>query len=438
MKPRLSAEAQNHRKQPTGSRRNLAWRLLGFSGLPLFSVLTPFLLLPVLARSTSGSVWSSVAIGQSIGMLGSLVISWGWTLTGPARIARAPINRRASIYVEALIARVMILVIASPLIVGVSMILAPAGERSLAIAMALAVSLNGLSATWYNIGTGHAGNIVIYEAMPRTLATAAAAGILLVTHEAIVYPVFLVIATALGLIVFTRKVAYGHFVSGVRTIDLRRSVRTTASAAVTEIAGGAYSSGAVALTSVAMPNAQVAVYVSGDKVYSVGLLAISALSNALQGWVAEVSGIAARRRMRVSVLAHLAVGTMGGILLALLGRSVTSALFGEDLAAPGTTMSLLGAAFLFVSLNTSVGRHMLIPLGRTRAVLASTATGAAIGVPSIVILGSFAGSTGAAAALALSQLTVLLIQMRALRLARGSPAMPAPEFERTNSTGTPS
>jgi O-antigen/teichoic acid export membrane protein len=417
-------KGKRSRTRAVGARRRFAWRLLGFSGLPLFSLLTPILLLPVLARSTSGSVWSSVAIGQSVGALGSLIISGGWSLTGPARIARAPADGRAAIYVEALTARLAILACAAPLILGVTAMLAPVGERSVAVAMALAVSLNGLSSAWYNIGVGRAVDIAIYEAMPRTLAVAAAAALLLVTHEAVIYPILLMIATGLGLAAFTRKIACGRLVAETRTVDVFKSIRRTASATVTEVMGGAYSSGAVALTSVAMPNSEVAVYVSGDKIYGMGLVAISVLSNALQGWVAEVTGLASRRRMRMSFLAHLTVGLVGGILLALLGRSVTAAFFGKRLAAPTETMILFGAAFLFVSLSTSVSRHMLIPLGRTRAVLASTAIGSAVGVPSIVILGSFAGSVGAAAGLALSQLVVLLVALLSLRLFTRSPAIP--------------
>jgi hypothetical protein len=51
----------------------LAPRVLAFAGLPFLSLLTPFLLLPILARVAGAEAWLAIAIGQSVGADGTLV-----------------------------------------------------------------------------------------------------------------------------------------------------------------------------------------------------------------------------------------------------------------------------------------------------------------------------------------------------------------------------
>jgi len=145
-----------------------------------------------------------------------------------------------------------------------------------------------------------------------------------------------------------------------------------------------------------------------------GLYAVIALANALQGWVGEVGGTRASARMKAALVAHSLLGLAGAVLLSVVGSSATRVLYGESLAAPRGTMIWLGLAFLFVSLNTCVGRLILIPLHQDTAVLASTLLGAIIGVPALISGGILAGSEGGAFGLAISQCVVLLVQFAAL------------------------
>jgi len=64
-------------------------RLTGFTLLPLLSLVTPFLLMPVIARVAGGGGWSSVVAGQAVGTFGATVVFWGWNVVGPVQAARA-------------------------------------------------------------------------------------------------------------------------------------------------------------------------------------------------------------------------------------------------------------------------------------------------------------------------------------------------------------
>lgn len=394
-------------------------RLAGFAGLPLLSLLTPFLLMPILARIVTREVWSSIGIGQSVGAFASVAISFGWTLSGPAIIAQSDVKERPRLYVESLYVRSFVLVLSVPAVVGIVAALTHPEGRVIGITVALATSLNGLSAAWYNIGEGRPLDIAIYEMVPRMGATAASAVALLMFREPIVYPALLAVFTIGGIAAFTRRVCGNTFFSYVPNFSLRKALRRAGPAAVTVTAGGAYSSSDVAIVGIGASISSHAEYVSGAKVYGMSLLAVTSLANAFQGWVVEGKQLRAWYRMRVAILAHAFLGLAGALLLGFFGTSVTRVLYGESLEAPKQTMIWMGASFLFVSLNTAVGRLVLIPLRQERAVLISTLVGAVVGVPFLVGGAIVAGSEGAAFGLAVSQCVVLIAQIVALVGHRG-------------------
>jgi PST family polysaccharide transporter len=96
--------------------------------------------------------------------------------------------------------------------------------------------------------------------------------------------------------------------------------------------------------------------------------------------------------------------------ITLLGPWASAVFFGQDLAVGRATFVSFGIAFLAISLNTSLGKHVLVPMGRTGFVLLSTTVGAVTGVPSIALFGHLHGAAGAAAAFAISEVAVTVVQ----------------------------
>ena len=400
------------------ARVNFARRLAGFSMLPLFSALTPLVLLPLLARMVSAEVWSSIAIGQSVGGFVAIIASFGWTLVGPTLIARSSGTERRSLYVESFVVRSIVLLAILP-VAGVAVIvIVPRGGLVVGVSMAAAISLSGLSASWFNIGAGRAVDVAKYEAVPKLVGTALAAIGLAIFREPVIYPTLIALSTILGVLAFTRHVCGAGFWTAARQVALRDSLRRSSSSALTVVAGGAYSASAVALVGVGASVLSVSTYVSADKVYGMACLTVASLANALQGWVAEVGGQHGARRRTLALLAHTIVGVIGCAFLITLGSQATRVLYGAALEAPQWAMVWMGVAFLCISINTAVGRLMLIPLGHTRGVLISTVAGAFVGVPAIIGGGNLAGAAGGAFGLATSELVILLVQIVALMRAR--------------------
>lgn len=393
-----------------GARSSFVTRLAGFAGLPLLSLLAPFLLLPIIARLGGVGGWAAIAIGQSVGAFAAIVVTFGWTLVGPAKVAGVDEDARRLFYGDSVISRLLLLAIVGPLAAGCTFLLAPASHSLEAVAMTVALAIGSLSPAWYAVGVGRPGLIAKYEVIPRMVAVGLAAVLLLATGQIVLYPLCLIVATLVGTGFFSAKVGQLRSRSG---IDLRRVVGDmwlARSGAMTVVAAGAYSATPVAILSVVAPSSGVAIFASADKLYKVALYSVQSLGNSFQGWVAEDRPAGISRRMRASLMTHFALGVAGFAGIAIAGAPVTRLLFGDAVAADELTSFFYGVAFLAVSVNTSTGRHILVPLGHTKTVLQSTVLGAVFGFIAMAVFGANFGGRGGAAGLALGELVVCLVQ----------------------------
>ena len=393
---------------PAGSRSVLR-RLTGFTVLPLLSLVTPFLLLPVVARVAGPSGWSSFVAGQAVGMVGATVVFWGWNVGGPVLVAQASSAvERAEVYAASLRTRYLLLLGVVPAAAVVSALVAQPGHRVDASAMAVATSLLGLSPSWFGIGVGDPWLLFWYDTMPRVVAAVLGAGVVWATGFVWTYPVLLALSVAVSLVAFRRRVVAG--VDGTSPFPVSRSggeLRTHLGTAGINLAATAYASTPVPIVTVAFRPDVSSPFASADAAYRLGLFTVTAMGNAFQGWTLEGSGGERRSRHRTAFGAHLVLGVVGGLLFAALGPWVTGFVFGPDVAAPRDVCVWYGVAFLFLSVSTPPIRNLLVPAGRVRLVLGWTLGSAVVGL--VLMLGAaVAGwSAGVAAGMAVSEAVLL-------------------------------
>jgi O-antigen/teichoic acid export membrane protein len=291
----------------------------------------------------------------------------------------------------------------------------PAGHGLVGALMSLAMVLTGLSSSWYMIGLGRAALIAVFEIAPRIVATIAAAVVLLVSSSVLWYPTFLIIASV------TSVVGFAVWTIGWRGLrhpghaPVREILLSNRSAVATELAAGAYNSLAVTFVSLTAPVAQAASYVVGDKLYRIGQYSVSALGNALQGWVVENNREQFAHRARRSFLLHGALGLCGLAAFGLLGPWLSVFLFGSAVAIDLPTALGLGVATLGIALGTTLGRVTLVGLGARREFMTSVFIGAAVGTTSILVLSGLYGAAGGAWGLALGEAASVTAQSLFLR-----------------------
>jgi len=384
-------------------------RLTGFTVLPLLSLVTPFLLLPVVARVAGPSGWSSFVAGQAVGMVGATVVFWGWNVGGPILVAQASSAvERAEVYAASLRTRYLLLLGVVPAAAVVSALVAQPGHRVDASAIAVATSLLGLSPSWFGIGVGDPWLLFWYDTMPRVVAAVLGAGVVWATGFVWTYPVLLALSVAVSLVAFRRRVVAG--VDGTSPFPVSRSggeLRTHLGTAGINLAATAYASTPVPIVTVAFRPDASSSFASADAAYGRGLGSVTAVGNAFQGWTLEGAGGERRSRHRAAFGAHLVLGVVGGLLFAALGPWVTGFVFGPDVAAPRDVCVWYGVAFLFLSVSTPPIRNLLVPAGRVRLVLGWTLGSAAVGLVLMIGAAVAGWSAGVAAGMAVSEAILL-------------------------------
>lgn len=388
-------------------------RLLGFSGLSLASAVGPLVLLPVVARLSDRSEWAALGVGQSVGAFLALPVLVGWNLVGPTRVARAFPADRSRLYRQSIVVRILAFLLCLPVGIAAAWLLAPSGGRGVAAVMAVSMMLTGLSPGWFCVGAGRPSWLAAYDTGPRLAGTLLAVPAVLLTGSVLLYPLVITATTAVGIAVFTWRHRPRTGETWPSPREAAGSVVADAGPAATVTIAGAYSAAPVAIAGAVLPVAALAEFVSAERIYRFALVAVTTLSDSVQGWVSEVHGAAGRRRATAAFAAHTALGALGLGAITLLGPWASGVLFGSELAVSRATFLGFGVAFLAISLNTSLGKHVLVPHGRTGFVLLSTAVGAVAGVVSIAWFGHVYGASGAASAFAISEVAVTAVQAAA-------------------------
>jgi O-antigen/teichoic acid export membrane protein len=383
--------------------------------VPFLSLLAPFLFLPVLARLAGADAWVAIALGQSVGGFAALASGLGYATLAPPRVAVASPEQRRRIVATSLHARAPVWLVAAAAGALVSAALAPPGHGTESALMAAAMSLSALAATWFWIGVGRALPILWSEVLPRVMATVTATIVLLAGGGVVWYPVLLIAAMIAGPAVVYARLA-GRELLRIDGGELRDVLRAHPPAVVAETAAGAYNALAVALVATVAPVVQTARYVSGDKAYRIGQYTVSALGNALQGWVAEA--LADRtllgRRLRVAVLLHAGLGGLGLGAFVLIGGPLTALLFGREVAIDEPTALGFGLATLGIALGTACGRIGLVTLGARTSFMICVLIASALGVTGLLVGGALWGAAGAAAGLGAAELFSGLLQAAVL------------------------
>lgn len=412
--------------------RSLHRRLIGFMLLPALAAVSPLIVLPLVARTAGPGGWASAIAGESVGTFVAILIGYGWGAIGPALVSiAAGDGERARLYRESLVVRLLIAVVALPALGLICWAIASPGAEWLTVLMGTQGALIAMSFTWYCAGTGDPRTIIVFDAVPRLVAAALAAVAIATTGMVELYPLSGIAVTVIGTGLFTIGLLRRNPGSWPAMRELPALFRSGLPVALNDAALSAYSSVPAPLVNVTAPPAAAAGFASADKLFKLGAVLPFTLASALQSWVGEVTGPARGRRMRLALAAHAAFGVLGGVVLAVFGHWVSALLFGAQAAAGVDLVIAMGVVFAFLSLRTSMTRHVMFPAGRASTVMRATLAATIVGVPVMIALGLVIGPLGVAIGYAFTEAaaTVLLWRPCAAALRLVSAATPIPPFE---------
>ena len=384
-------------------------RLSGFTALPLLSLITPLLLLPVIAGFVGPGGFSSVISGQAIGTFCATVLMWGWNVDGPVAIARArDTSSRGAVYLTSIRTRLVLLIPVIPLSAVVATAVAVPEFRVEAVSMAWASTLAGMSPAWFCIGLGQPRLLALYDTIPRFIATALSAPLLLLTQQLWIYTAILAVATVLSLVVFHRRFSpNGQWVPrslGGTIMELRGQGHT----AGINLAGNAYASTPTPIATATTAPAASGSLATADTLYRFGLFTVVALGNAFQSWTLERGTSNRRQRHIAAIWAHAGLGAAGAVVLTVLGPFASNVLSAGQIRATTQLCLFYGIAFLFLSASTPFIRNLLIPAGKQALVLRWTMVSAVLGVTSMLAAGLSGNAPFIALGMALSELILFV------------------------------
>ena len=395
-------------------------RLSGFAILPLLSLVTPLLLLPIVSSIVGGNGVSSVVSGQAIGTFAATILLWGWNVEGPVAIARSTTAiERGSIYAQSMRTRLLLSIVVLPLTAAVSAAVAVPAFRNEAISMALATAFAGMSPAWFCIGLGQPKLLAIFDTVPRFLATALSAPLLVLSRQVWVYPVVLAIAFAISLWAFHRRFSPRQSWFPASLSEALQGLRRQRHTAGINIASSAYATTPAPIATVTSSPAVSGSIATADTIYRLGIFAVIALGNAFQSWAIE-PGIANRvQRHRAAIWAHLALGVIGAAILTALGPVVSGVIFAGQARATMLVCFYYGVAFFFLSASTPLIRNLLIPAGRQAYVLWCTVMSATLGIIAMLVAGITGNPSAIPLGMALSEILLwLVLLLPALRTLR--------------------
>jgi O-antigen/teichoic acid export membrane protein len=398
------------------ARAGVPWRrVTSFAGLPLISLLGSLSLIPVIASAGGARGWAAVALGQALGGGAATILQYGWGFVGPTLLVPLSARDRGRLLWVSMLSRLVVAAFLLPVTAAVAAFLAPEGYRLLAALTAIAVAMIGMSALWFFVGTGRPGQAARYETVPRLVVLLASALVVLLTGDALWYPVIFLAG---------QVVAIGWLTSRLGVVSLdreawgaaRRALWEQRAAAATDVVFAVTLAVPTSILAAVAPGA-LATYAAGDRIQRLGQSGIQPLFNAFQGWVSEAARTDVVARMRLAVLATGACGAIGGVAFAVGLPLVDDLLFAGEVTVGYGVSIFFGAALALYALTSSINFNVLAPSGLTGSILRSTAVGGLVVVMGISVLPQLFGAVGGAASVAAAQAAALAMQVPAWRRA---------------------
>ena len=362
-------------------------------------------MLPLVARAGGGAAVVAVAIGQSVGGVGGLVVSLAWPMTGPPLIARSTPPERRRLYATSIESRGLVFLVLAPVCAAIAALLA-GGFVATAAVSAVAFAANGFTAAWYYVGVGAPRGLLVYEAMLRVAASGLAAVALAVGLPVVAYPVLLCAGSVLSLVLYSRHVTGERWRPRVGR-DALATVRAQARSTVARLAYGVYQAGAVSIVALVAPGAVLA-FSGYDRTQKSLMNAAQAAPDSIISWVAsDAPGLRRRQRLALAgdVVLGIALAAAFYVALPLILRYMYAGLIEVTplerlLAAAGLAVSLVAKCIL---------AHALVPSGGERSAASLLVVTSLAGAVLIAGGAALAGTAGALAAIVVAELSFVLL-----------------------------
>ena len=351
---------------------------------------------PAMVAANGPTAWGAIALGQAVGAIASIVVGYGWALSGPATAARGNASVRRREYADSVRVRLALLVPGATSAAFVAAALAP-HHASFAVAGAISATVVALSSSWYFAGLARPYVWLLLETLPRVGGTAIGIVVMKLGYSAIIGLVFTSSGMVLAFLLATAWVyrstarAGADRLPGGTLIEVLISHRHGVASMVGQLF---FLNAPMAIVSVIAPTAQ-PVYALVDRVRQLVSAGLSTLVVVLQGWVPRGGeGVLVKR-------GHVALGATCVFGVAFCAIFVPAAphlmqWLGDGQIAVPQRMVVLITLVIAIDLFSSVLEYaVLAAFGRLEIVTRATAASIIAMLPGVMIGTAYFGAIGA-------------------------------------------
>lgn len=387
-------------------------RLSAFSASTILSGVVSVLTIPIVIGAAGAPGWEALAVGQAVGALIGIAVGMGWVVTGPATVAPLDEAGARSTYVESLVIRGAVLLLAIPLAVAVAFALSHAEHESAALA-AVSTLVMSCGAAWFYIGRRQPRRLLVLETLPRVIASLMGILLLLAGSPLVVFAAVQVIggviAVGLSWLVVAGRVRAAEIGSVLRRV--RPILGKQSHGLVAAVSSSVFISLPTVVVAAFAPLA-LGGFALADRTEKLANMALMPFGQTLQGWVPRAQDVLARAK--AATLAAVCVGFFCGASLAVGMPFAASQLSGGQIDV-GAELSVPFGVTLWATMTSQVtGIACLVGLGRGRELTRSAIVGAVVCAIALVLWVPTFGGIGAAWAVVAGEGSLVIYQLVAL------------------------
>lgn len=398
-----------------GSARMAISRLSGFSVSVVIVTVLGIVSIPILSAAVGQQAWGVLALIQTVAQFGGILVAFGWGVTGAATIASAGGARRHAVFRQSLRARALLYAGVAP-ILAILMCLLTRGDIVVSVLGAVVYLLPNLGASWYFAGEGRPKRLVLFDTVPTVAGAVVGLVAASITGLLVLYIVFqgigYVVAVLLSAAVVLRD---GREDAEPQMESVWRALANQRHAVFANLVSGLYVTLPMVAVQIFLP-ASLSMYAIADRLFKYCSLAFLPIQQFFQSWVPDPNADF-RRRATIASVAAAAIGLMAGTLIAVLSPWASGLLSVGANIVPWQVSLPLGVAFVGIATAAVVGYACLVVVHRVQAIAVSTAIGAIIGAPLIVLFAALGSLPLVAWSVAISELCVATYQVLVLRKA---------------------
>ena len=165
--------------------RTAAGRFAGFGLSTVLLALASLAAIPAMVAASGAVAWGAIALGQAVGAVASLVVSYGWAVSGPSTIARSNASVRRREYADSVRVKLALLLPGAASAALVAAVIAP-HKASFAVVGAISTTAVALTSNWYFAGLARPYVWLLLETLPRVGGTATGIALMKFGYSAII------------------------------------------------------------------------------------------------------------------------------------------------------------------------------------------------------------------------------------------------------------